>query len=980
MPNQRGAMRAALAGALAFTAVVCAVPHAPAAAQTDAVAHRQIALIAVLSDMRKRDRFGVPAEELAAWEDWAAQIGAEPDAPASVVAETRLGLAIARFYAKQYETGLTEAQAARAIVPALGHAPTFAAELDAYTSLLLTELGQFDEADQLARNAMDAAKKSQRPGDLALAHNARANLAFARNDLPTALTSFCKARELGLGDAWADPGMVVNNAASCAALHYYLETPETLEQVRIVRDYALANLPPDHGRMGNVYNTGYAILLLYGRHAEAEDLIRQHLALERRLHSGDADDIYDPLSMLARVRSRRGALEDAADLFAAAAAMAERLSNGAQPYIAGISRANEARVLAQLGQLDRAKAQAQRGLDRLRADVAPDDWHIGSVQVLLADIARQQGELEHGLALLDEGLILLRAKLPPTHSEVVTGQMVRAQLLARMGERAAALGVARDLVTVLEDKMFDLTAGERGQVALEPFLQSAFGRYLDVALHTGSDRDAVRASQLQLISNLTVTNARIAGARAAQDAGIATLLAELETAQIAMEEAEAALRGAQGDDALDSAPLAASLQTARLRTAAAEQALIAQFPDWTALTRPHVASLEVLQAKLEPGAMLVLPVALEDRAITIGITADTMALGQSAVRRDELAALSDDLRRGITVPSALDEAAAQQMFAHVFPPEVAALLDQTEHLVFPASGYLARIPPAMLQRPNAREGSNDRGHDGGKGAWLVRSHSIAIAANFAGNSAANISADDSSAFAAQDQQTAFLGIGAPLAIAAAIAQADETYRLNLAPLPEAEAELIAISEALQSAQIDVLTGANATEQRYREKAAAVRGGVLAFATHGLIGGEVPGLSEPALLLTPDPQNAQSTQNAQSSGDGFLTASEIARVPLNADWVILSACNTASGADGSAPAYSGLANAFTKAGARNLMLSHWPVRDDASAFLSVETVRGAAGGMARARALQQAQIALMDSATIRDAAHPAIWAPFVMVEN
>jgi CHAT domain-containing protein len=97
-------------------------------------------------------------------------------------------------------------------------------------------------------------------------------------------------------------------------------------------------------------------------------------------------------------------------------------------------------------------------------------------------------------------------------------------------------------------------------------------------------------------------------------------------------------------------------------------------------------------------------------------------------------------------------------------------------------------------------------------------------------------------------------------------------------------------------------------------------------------------------------------------------------------VILSACNTAAGDDAEAPAYSGLASAFAQAGARSLMLSHWRVRDDAAAKLSVGTVRGSAAGLPRAEALRQSQLALMADRSVPDAAHPAIWAPFVIVEN
>jgi CHAT domain-containing protein len=193
---------------------------------------------------------------------------------------------------------------------------------------------------------------------------------------------------------------------------------------------------------------------------------------------------------------------------------------------------------------------------------------------------------------------------------------------------------------------------------------------------------------------------------------------------------------------------------------------------------------------------------------------------------------------------------------------------------------------------------------------------------------------------------------------------------DLPPLPKAAEELRAIAAALPGEDDLILVGPDAAEENLK-RADLSRARVLAFATHGLVSGELKGLWEPALLVG----------TAEGSGeDGLLGASEIARMKLDADWVILSACNTAAGEDAGAPAYSGLASAFAQAGARSLMLSHWRVRDDAAAKLSVGTVRGAAAGLPRAEALRQAQLALMADPSVPGAAHPAIWAPFVIVEN
>ena len=147
-------------------------------------------------------------------------------------------------------------------------------------------------------------------------------------------------------------------------------------------------------------------------------------------------------------------------------------------------------------------------------------------------------------------------------------------------------------------------------------------------------------------------------------------------------------------------------------------------------------------------------------------------------------------------------------------------------------------------------------------------------------------------------------------------------------------------------------------------------GVILFATHGLVSGQMEGVTEPALVLSPPTPGA-------TGEDGLLTASEVAAMRIGADWVILSACNTAAGDSAQAPAYSGLAQAFRYAGAGSLLVSHWPVRDDASAFVTLETVKGAERGLPRAVALQRAMLKLMRS-NRPGAAQPYIWAPFILV--
>jgi CHAT domain-containing protein len=151
--------------------------------------------------------------------------------------------------------------------------------------------------------------------------------------------------------------------------------------------------------------------------------------------------------------------------------------------------------------------------------------------------------------------------------------------------------------------------------------------------------------------------------------------------------------------------------------------------------------------------------------------------------------------------------------------------------------------------------------------------------------------------------------------------------------------------------------------------------VLHFATHGLVAGETEqfteGKAEPSLLFTP-PATASDTD------DGLLTAPEVSQLKLDADWVILSACNTAAGDAREAEALSGLARAFFYAGARALLVTHWNINSDAAVALTTGAFSALKSepGIGRAEALRRSQLALIAKGGMN--AHPSTWAPLVLV--
>jgi CHAT domain-containing protein len=216
---------------------------------------------------------------------------------------------------------------------------------------------------------------------------------------------------------------------------------------------------------------------------------------------------------------------------------------------------------------------------------------------------------------------------------------------------------------------------------------------------------------------------------------------------------------------------------------------------------------------------------------------------------------------------------------------------------------------------------------------------------------------------------AFSGGGETLELAAVLrgARADSDALSALPRLPGAQAELDRLAAGFGAERTTVIAGAAATED------AVLRGGleqadILVFATHGLLPGELEGLDEPALAFLPP-------REGSGGADGLLTASEIAALRLTADWVVLSACNTF--ADGRATPADRLAEAFLYAGARSLLVSHWAVRDDVAAEITI-AVATDAPALGRAEAHRQAMLAVLDDASIRGGAHPGVWAPFALI--
>ncbi|MFZ4746718.1 MAG: CHAT domain-containing protein [Sphingomonas sp.] len=341
-----------------------------------------------------------------------------------------------------------------------------------------------------------------------------------------------------------------------------------------------------------------------------------------------------------------------------------------------------------------------------------------------------------------------------------------------------------------------------------------------------------------------------------------------------------------------------------------------------------------------------------------------------------------------TKGAGFDRQAAYELYqALLGSPAIQAVISDKPSLIIAPAGPMTSLPPAVLvTKPPAGGTRADADPETLRATpWLLRSKALTVVPSAASlktlretpTTASNRPRDALLAFADPD----FGGrdgqkVPVPVAVRGFADYYDDEVPLadairSLPRLPGTLIEAEALRRTVGGRAQDILGGRAATKAALFERSndgrlANVR--VVDFATHGLVAGEMRGLAEPALVLAA----------GKKPEDSLLTASEAAGLRFNADWVLLSACSTASADYPGAGGLSGLARAFFFAGARSLLVSHWRIRDDIAARLVPTVIRAQyASGLGRAEALQQASLAVLDDPRL-DAADPAAWAPFVLV--
>ena len=884
---------------------------------------------------------------------------------------------------------------------------------------ILADTNRLDEAETMLRRAVTLVEEHGGNADQAEAFNNLALLLIATNRLAEAESLYRRA--LPLAEHWRYPPQLASVLSNFAVLLQNTGRPDEAEPL-LRRALAIdeEHFGTDHPDAISPLNNLAALLEETGRYPEAEQLLRRSLAIAEKAFGPDHPKISVRLNNLAALLVDTDRFAEAEPLLRRALAVDEKNLGLDHPGVTS-PLTNLAELLLKTGRLPEAERVVRRALSIDEKSYGPAHPNTSRDLHNLAVLRSAAGDWTEAAHLFGRMTAARTSRVtdaPPGDRQGLTKALLKR---SARSYRQQARGFYR---VASEDK----SAAEDSFAAAQWALQSDAGDALAqmsarFAKGEGPLIDLVRQRQ-NLMVKRSGDDKNLLAAAGRDDLPAAEVLRK------SISETDNQLDIIDGQLA-GQFPDYADLTNPKPLTIADVQALLA--PEEALLLFLDVSRIGPL-----PGETLIWVITRET-AIQRSASLDTEALSETIETlrcgldqtlwqsettagkcRTALTSWAGGVAPEGRPPQLLpfDLARAYQLYQALLGPDDDLIRDK--HLLIVPSGPLTSLPFSVLvtAAPEAAFPATVAGYGGA--AWLGTRQPISILPSVASLKALRRLANTSKA------TKPYLGIGNPLldgdqddrqfgafyakraqtardkqhcqqlpetrvvlATSQPVMSFDRLFRGTHAdieqirqadPLPETADEICDVGRRLGASDDDILLGSRASETTLKKLSDSGRLAdyrFLHFATHGALAGEVENAAEPGLLLTPPAKGTHDSQ-ALERDDGFLTASEIASLKLNTDWVILSACNTASGASEKAEALSGLARAFFYAGARSLLVSHWAVNSDAT----VKLVTGAFEvltenpKLTHAEVLQQSILALVSSGG--NEAHPSRWAPFVVV--
>lgn len=773
----------------------------------------------------------------------------------------------------------------------------------------------------------------------------------------------------------------------------------------------------------------------------AEDYFRQALLILERAQAKDAPGVGKILSELALEISNQGRSEEAATLFRRAEPILQHSPNPADlarfnGYLAfdagNDGRYEEGLAFARAATAEWRDLAGSEGpnLENLGED-ARALWRGELAHSLntQAAMALRTGDLAEAESCAKEALEIVgdSRNLPPWW---------KPELLVTLGRVHAALGRLNEAETsfrgalVYQQRLFGNTAPTAstllalsGVYADEGLYEDSLRAYEFALLILANDDIARGQVQIDQVAALVSSAGAIGESKPERRAemnskifeGVQLLSAGVADQTIAQASLRLAAQNPQmstlvhdlqeSERLRDTARVALAHETSlpdEQRGALKEKALLAEiaektalhdtllkklstdYPAYAKLSHPQAVPLAELQSQLRPGEAVVMFELGRSKSFAVVVTKDQLTSRKIEINQVQAATSVRSLRKAFAAKGGrladFDLVQSHALYKALFAPIEPALAG-IDQLILVQSGALASLPASLLVTE-----APGRDADYRRAAWLARKYS-----SFDVPSVRAFTDLRARAGTGKAAGQAFFGIGNPAFVGeggesptsrSALASIDAVCRdsgpfpsellRRLEPLPDTATELRTVARAFGADDQSLLLGAAATETAFR-KTNLADARVIYFATHALLPGELSCQSEPALALSPPASPATSRDQ-----DGLLDASEVAAMTLNADLVVLSACNTGqTETKFGGQALSGLAESFFYAGARSLVASHWQVPSAATAKLMVgmfERLRDNGGG-GTAKALQASQLALLERS---DTAHPFFWAAFTII--
>jgi CHAT domain-containing protein/Flp pilus assembly protein TadD len=720
--------------------------------------------------------------------------------------------------------------------------------------------------------------------------------------------------------------------------------------------------------LGNLGN----LLVSEGRFVQGAALLRRALDVELKT-AGEASFVAAELTaMLGSAALQAGMPDEARRHYQQAVdRFASNTGTTTVDYAASLHGLGEAE--SRLRYLDEAASRFEEAGRIIQRVVArPHPLRASALQGL-AGVRLEQGMREEAERLIATALIESEQSVGSDHPRHADLLRDSAALHARTGDLSIALKESRQANAILVPQLELLNAAGRGGTALVRPRAARFSEHVQLlwtADRTAFD-ESLTAAQRARLSEAGTQLAQMAARQASGKGPLAELIRDRQDAAAQVTAIDDRLVEAIGKPTVERAPneeaeMRAKQATLKRRIVEIDRHLHVEFPQFASLLGQQPVSRAQIRSVLKPREAVV-SYLVSDAGCFVWVIVGggrESTFQRLPIDRQTLERLVDRLRRHLDPgrsevrdASSFDFGVAHQLYTALIEP-IAHRLPGVRTLLVVPDGPISRLPLHVLVTDAPVPGAVAQ-----KPKWLLERYAIVTWPSETSLVAVR------STKARGGLSRSFIGFGDPVLPSPRAGEGSSTAVESLAalvPLPETERELHALATAVGGGQQNVFLRDRATKV-VLTKLPLEDVATIAFATHGLTAAESGILREPALVLSaPSPEDWRAS---------LLTASEIAELRLGAEWVILSACNTASGREGNQEPLSGLARSFFYAGARALLVSHWRVESVSAVRITTSMMNAYSRGADKAVALQQAMLLLMQD---KRRAHPAFWAPFVVV--